>query len=99
MREGMLVLGSSMPAMEPDDQTLAQLAAYRSWHPPQPPPGLTPRAAQVADTALRVWWLAAVATGQAEREGRVAPDEVRRLLPLARRAAASAFSDAPQAPR
>lgn len=97
MREGMLELTRTMPGMEPDDAAVAQLRDYRRWSAPAPAPGVEPRAAQVADAALRVWWLTAIAADLAQRRGHAAPAAVRRLRPLARRAVSAAFSAAPRA--
>ena len=92
MKEGMLRISTSVDGLEPDDAAMAELALYRDWRPPEPPPGLGPRAAQLAESALRVWWLTGVARDLAQRRGGQLPDPVKELRPLARRASAAAFS-------
>ena len=92
MREGMLEISNTMPDLEPDDTALAELAEYRSWRPPLPPPQLPPRAAQLAEAALRVWWLTGVARELSQRQGLTLSQQLRELRPLARRAVAAAFS-------
>ncbi len=95
MREAMVEISRSVPAMSPDDDALAELDDYRRFSPPAPPPGIPARACQVADAALRVWWLTGTAGRLAQRLGKAPPEPVRRLRPLARRAASAAFSAAP----
>lgn len=92
MKEGMLRISTSMDGLEPDDAAMAELAHYRDWRSPEPPPGLTPRAAQLAESALRVWWLTGVASELAQRRGVELPAQLKELRPLARRASAAAFS-------
>ncbi|MCH9719137.1 MAG: hypothetical protein K0U60_04635 [Actinomycetia bacterium] len=92
MREGMLQISASMTGLEPDEVAMAELSRYRDWRPPDPPPGLPPRAAQLAESALRVWWLTGVAQELAQRRGANPPQQIRELRPLARRASAAAFS-------
>ncbi len=92
MREGMLQISASMTGLEPDEAAMAELARYRDWRPPDPPPGLPPRATQLAESALRVWWLTGVAQELAQRRGVSPPQQIRELRPLARRASAAAFS-------
>lgn len=95
MREAMAHI-TRVAALDPDDEALAGLALYRGFPAPHPPPGIPARAAQVADAALRVWWLTQIAADLAQRRGLPVPAQVRRLRPLSRRAAAVAFSATPQ---
>ena len=96
MREGMLQISTTMPDLEPDELALAELTEYRSWLAPIPPPHLPPRAAQLAEAALRVWWLTGVARDLSERQGLTLSQQLRELRPLARRAVAAAFSIPPE---
>ncbi len=93
MRTAMADLASTVNSSDPDDSALAAIAALRAFPSVAPPPGIDARAAQVADSALRVWWLTIVAADLAEREQRPLPEGVRGLRPLARRAASVAFSE------
>lgn len=92
MREAMLELTSAMPSLAVDKQARSDLVQYRRFQGPPAPPGLPQRAAEVADSALRVWWLTIIATDLAHRQHRIVPEPVRRLRPLARRSVAVAFS-------
>jgi hypothetical protein len=97
MREAMAELTATMPSLSLDQGALADLALFRSFSGAQPPPGLPRRAADVADTALRVWWLTIIATDLAQRQRIATPEPVRRLRPLARRCLSVAFSSSPLA--
>ncbi|MFN8126365.1 MAG: hypothetical protein U0R64_07655 [Candidatus Nanopelagicales bacterium] len=93
MRTAMAELTAGAATRDPDDRTLTGIAALRRFEVPSPPPGVDPVAAQVADTALRVWWLTTLVVEQAERGGESPPDGLGELRPLARRAASVAFSE------
>lgn len=96
MRTAMAELSATVTSGDPDDEALAAIAELRDFRPLSPPSGIAADAAQVADSALRVWWLTIVATEWAERAGRPAPAGLSGLRPLARRAASVAFSEAPR---
>lgn len=93
MRTAMAELSATVNSNDPDEAALAAIAALRGFAPVAPPPGIEPTAAQVADSALRVWWLTTIASELAEREGAPVPEGLRQLRPLARRAASVAFSE------
>lgn len=93
MRTAMAELTAALPALDPDDEALAEITELRSCRGARPPHGVRVAAAQTANDALRVWWLTLIARGLAERRGLPVPPGVTTLRPLARRAAAVAFSE------
>lgn len=93
MRTAMAELTATLPALDPDDEALAEITELRSCRGARPPHGVPAAAAQTANDALRVWWLTLIAGGLAERRDLPVPPGVARLRPLARRAAAVAFSE------
>ena len=95
MRTAMAELTASFTSLDPDAEALAEVSGLRSFELPVAPPSVEPRTAQLADAALRVWWLTGVAERLCHRRGRPVPDQVRELEPLARRAVGVAFSDVP----
>ncbi len=92
MRTAMAELSAEFSGLDPDDEALASVAALRRLVDPVPPPGLEPRSADVAATAVRVWWMSRIAAGLSDRRGLSCPPQVRGLGPLARRALSVAFS-------
>lgn len=95
MRTAMAELTASFTSLDPDDDALAEVASLRNFTVPEAPPTVDPRTAQLADTALRVWWLTGIAERLCQRRGRAVPEQVKHLQPLARRAVAVAFSERP----
>lgn len=96
MRTAMAELTASFTSLDPDDEALAELTSLRALEPLPAPDCVDPRTAQLADTALRVWWLAGIAERLCGRRSLDTPDQVRRLEPLARRAIGVAFSEVPR---
>ncbi|MEI2715956.1 MAG: hypothetical protein V9E98_03010 [Candidatus Nanopelagicales bacterium] len=95
MREAMAEVTATLTGLPTDERALAAIAAFRDFTGPVPPPRFPPEAAQVADAALRVWWLTSIAGDLAQRRSIPLPAAVTHLRPLARRAASVAFSERP----
>lgn len=95
MREAMAEVTAALTGLPTDESALADIATLRASTGPVPPRQFPAEAAQVADTAVRVWWLVSIAAELAQRRSIALPDAVVRLRPLARRAAAVAFSERP----
>jgi len=97
MREAMHTLSATFPTVDPDEQVMAELTSYRQFGLPITPYGISERTREIATDSLRVWWLTAITRDFCERSGLPVPTQLRELRPAARRAAAVAFSEVPQA--
>lgn len=91
MREAMIDISQAFTTFDPDQIAQDQIRKARVSAPPAAPPGVDPRAAQLAASAIQVWELMDIAADAAERAGRKARD-LTELNHTARRALAVAFS-------
>jgi hypothetical protein len=91
MREAMIEITGAFTSLTPDDAALAEIAQARSMAAPTPPPGVEPRAAQLAASAIQVWEFMEIAARAATRSDRPVP-ELGDLKLTARRALSVAFS-------
>ena len=91
MREAMAHVTATISSINPDEQTLEDLARLRREDiAPQPPPGVDPRAAQLVQSAGLVWELTRIAMPLGETGA--TREQLRELNRAARRALAVAFS-------